>query len=102
MNRWILTEQIEEKYLPIVRDFIKKIDSGNFEEDVLELDLSGTELNPYTLCSLLEKLGYEKEEQTENGWELDFWITMIRSGHEALCVKGCGMTFGLKLSEVEQ
>lgn len=77
MSRWTLINEVKEKYLPIVKEHINKIKNYNLEEtdryDV-KLDLSDTELNPYTLGELLKELGYEKVNVDKNGWEMDFWI----------------------------
>lgn len=103
MNRWELTEEVKEKYTPIIREFIRKLESNNpkDEEKRLEMDLSGTELNPFTLEKLLENLGYEQTEQDNNGWQFDFWITMQKDECKDLSIKGTGITFELKLSEKE-
>ena len=104
MNRWVLTDQITEKYIGSVQDFINKLENANREDsnELLVQDFSETELNPYTLCELLQIWGYERDNQEDNGWELDFWITMVKEGYRPISVEGCGMTFELKLSEIEE
>lgn len=113
MNRWKLTEDVKVEYRPIVEKFIDKLQSISSEEvesineEVLVFDFSDTKLNPYTLCLLLEELGYIKYDQEDNGWELDFKIYLKKIGEnypstcEKLCVYGCGMTFELMLSVSE-
>lgn len=105
MSRWILKNEVKEKYLPIVKEHINKIENYNLEEmdryDV-ELDLSDTELNPYTLGELLKELGYEKVDVDRNGWEMDFWIKYKKSGCLPIQVRGTGITFELFLSGVSK
>ncbi|TVX85976.1 hypothetical protein [Paenibacillus agilis] len=102
-NRWQLTEGVKEKFLPIVQGFINKLEASNpdEEENLLEVDLSGTELNPFTLQELLESLGYKKGDADTNGWEMDFWIPMNKEGFKTLSVDGTGMIFALYLREKE-
>lgn len=105
VNRWILTDAVRDKYKQSVQDFINDLEAVDIEEatDFLEKDFSDTELNPATLEELLEKeFGYEVDERDDNGWELDFWITMRKSGYRPISICGCGMTFELKLSEIEE
>jgi len=98
MNRWELTEEVKEKHTTIIQEFINKIESAK-EESINEvMNLSNTELNPFTLVKLLEHLGYEQIEQTDNGWQFDFWITMEKDGCKSLSVHGTGIIFELKLS----
>lgn len=101
MNRWTLTEEVKQKYLPEVQQFINELEVVVDPDDcdLLEKDFSGTELNPYTLCKLLEDLGYEVEDRNDNGWELDFWITMSKSDFKNIIVQGTGIIFELMLSE---
>jgi hypothetical protein len=97
MSRYILTNDVKGIYAPIVQEFIKKLEAN--EEENPKLNLSDTKLNPYTLIELLEELGYSKEDQDENGWQMDFWITMTKQGCKSLCIGGTGITFELNLSE---
>jgi len=103
MNRWHLTEEVKIKFTPIVEQFIGEVENIDIEErkELLEKDFSDTELNPSRLGELLEELGYEEENRNDNGWELDFDITMIKEGHRPLVIRGCGMTFELMLCELD-
>jgi len=110
-NRWVLTDEVREKYKPIVAEFMNKIwsataeDVESWDNDEATLKLSDTELRPYTLLTLMqEEFGYSREDFDDNGWELDYWITLEKSGEscpsqaEIMCIHGCGMTFELNLS----
>lgn len=102
-NRWTLKDEVRDKYIPVVQEFISKLESINPEDtkELLEINLSNTELNPFTLVKVLESVGYEQTNQDDNGWQMDFWITMSKSGFKPLYVKGTGIIFELKLSEKE-
>lgn len=109
INRYILTEEVEKEYIPIIENFINKLDNmSNSDIDIedsesFKVDLSQTKLAPYTLSKLMEKLGYSEIDTDTNGWQLDFWIN-IRNNNaksdltEQLCIMGCGMTFELILA----
>ena len=103
MNRWKLTEELKNEYLPVIKNFINKLESIDPEEsrNYLKKDFSDTKLNPSKLKELLEILGYEETDMDTNGWEWDFWITMSKEGYKDISINGCGMTFELLLSETE-
>lgn len=100
MNRWTLTEKVREKFIPIVQRFIGQVELQQ-SPDLLELDLSETELNPFTLVELLEGLGYKNVSQDTCGWQFDFWMRMEKEGYTTLRVDGTGIIFELKLIEHE-
>lgn len=100
-NRFHLDESVRQKYVPIIREHIYKIATCNLEDasryDIC-LELSDTELNPYTLGMILVgDFGYEEEDTDTNGWEMDFWTNYRKENMPALCVQGCGITFDLTL-----
>lgn len=110
MNRWIVTDEIREKFKPILKEYFNKVENlaveqvGRMSNEELGLDLSDKGINPSQLVELLEEFGYEEQDRDDNGWELDFWIYMHRcdgkmfdSTCEKLVVAGCGMTFELKI-----
>lgn len=112
MNRWELTDEVRTKFKPIIQSFLNKMESltieqiENMDNKEFCLNLSDTELRPYTLLQLMKEFGYDNEEFQNNGWELDFWIDISRDGSypstcEDLCIHGCGMTFELNLSVKE-
>lgn len=109
MSRWNLTDEVKEKHLPAIMNLIQKLEQqdeetieGMYEESEeykeLTLDLSDTELNPYTLEKLLESLGYQQGDRDSNGWQFDFWVNMWKEGANDIVISGTGITFELKLS----
>lgn len=100
-HRWSLSDEVGKMYEKMIEKFIIAIESSTPEDKLLEIDLSNTELNPYTLQALLEGLGYEVTERDNNGWQLDFWINMEKPNFKNLSINGTGITFELKLSELE-
>ncbi|MFF2532504.1 hypothetical protein ACFVS2_26915 [Brevibacillus sp. NPDC058079] len=100
-NRWALTDEVKQKFMPVIQEFISKLESMENTSELLEIDLSDTELNPYTLQKLLESMGYEETNRGDNGWQLDYWIKMRKSEFKPLLVKGKAITFELILSENE-
>ena len=112
MNRYTLTEEIRNEFLPIVESFVDKMDSLTEEEvegmdnEEFVIDFSDTKLNPYLLMQIMKELGYHEEEFNENGWQWDFSVEFTKDGSfpstsERLQVLGCGITFELKLSVSE-
>lgn len=112
MNRWELTDKVKEKYKPIIQEFLNKMENLTCKEiekmdnEEFCLNLSDTELRPYTLLQLMKEFEYGNEKFDDNGWELDFWIDISKnssfeSTSERLCIHGCGMTFELNLSVKE-
>lgn len=110
MNRWILTDEIRNKFKPILKEYFDKVENltveqvENMSNEELGIDLSDKGINPSQLVDLLEEFGYKETGRDDNGWELDFWINMSRadgksfnSTCEKLVVAGCGMTFELKI-----
>lgn len=110
MNRWNLTDEIKAKFKPILQEYFDKVENLTIEQveamsnEELGLELSDTGINPSQLVDLLEEFGYKENDRDDNGWELDFWIDMRRkdgkcfdSTCENLVVRGCGMTFELKI-----
>lgn len=97
MSRWELTDEVKEKYLPVIQELIKQIEESDNTEEIYK-DFSDTKLNPYTLKELVCSLGYEDNDGMDtNGWEMDFWIYLNKDGCKTLCLSGTGITFELKL-----
>lgn len=107
MNGYELSDEVRAKYKPIIAEFLDKINAMTDEEfrhsqvSQANLNLSNTELNPYTLGELLEKeFGYADREQEDNGWQLDFWITYSKPSNEKtkkVTITGTGLTFRMSL-----
>jgi len=104
LSRWQLTDEVKEKFTPIVKEFINQVETIDRLSDtpLLTIDLSDTELNPYTLENLIKVLGYENTDHDSNGWQYDFWITMRKDGCKTLSIEGTGAIFELKLTEKER
>ena len=105
MSRFDLTEEVEAKYIPIIGKFFDEIASKTteyLEDDAFVLPLSDTELNPYTLQKILETdFGYKVDSTDTNGWEMDFWVNLLKDNVEdltnSICIEGQGITFELNL-----
>jgi len=98
MSGWALTDEVKERFTPIIQEFIDKIETMDYVDEESGLNLSDTELNGYTLWKLLEDLGYEQTELDHNGWQMDFWIRFEKEGFKTLSVDGTGITFELALN----
>ena len=107
MNRWELTDDVRKEYKSIIEELLIKTrdltdnEIEHMHNEEFTIDLSDTELRPYTLVKLMEsEFGYTDAEFDDNGWELDFWIKMSppNNKYTKICINGCGMTFELKLT----
>ncbi len=93
---YFLSEEQYKVYEPMIKEHLAIMDE-KLEEEFL-FDLSHTELSPHSLQNLLESLGYQDVDGVErNGWQMDFWIYMIKEGHRPICVQGTGISFELQL-----
>jgi len=99
-NRWKLEDEVKKKYTPIIQEFINNLEASSSIDELMEIDLSDTELNPHTLEELLKDLGYEQANRSDNGWQLDFTITMKKDNFKPLSINGIGIIFELNLSEI--
>lgn len=99
LNRYKLTNEIKEKYLPIVDKFIDKVEaSDDLADEEYTIDFSDTELNPYRLIEIMKELGYKEGNLNENGWQWDFSVEFTKENSKSITVWGCGITFELNLS----
>lgn len=115
MDRWHLTQERKDKFIPILTEYFTKLESltdaevERLENKEMQLDLYDSGLSPYTLkCLLEEHFGYEKISQNNNGWEMDLWINLRRKDNktfdstcEAMTIQSCGQTFTLILTPTE-
>ena len=99
MNTWGITDEIRNKFKPIVEEHIKKAEKAN---EFRELELTFQGISPAQLQDLMTELGYEEESTESNGWQWDFWINMVNSNKQGIsrkaCISGCGMAFSLTLA----
>jgi hypothetical protein len=102
METWDLTDELREKFKPIVKNYISLIESDEVGNEHRQgIDLTNQGISPMQLKELLEELGYKYDDYSSNGWQHDFWWNMSNSNYERyakkLCICGCGMTFNLAL-----
>ena len=103
MDGWDLTDELRNKFKPIVDDYINLLESDevdNIHEKYIKLTNQG--INPIQMKELLEEMGYEEEYPIDsNGWQFDFWWDFTNPKREKyakkLCICGCGITFDLML-----
>lgn len=105
INGWKLTNELREKFIPIIEEYINKLEQTDLEEnepDKLELTHQG--IGPYQLGELLQELGYQEDEDCPmdtNGWQCDFWMYYNhpdkKNYAEKLVISGTGITFELEL-----
>ncbi len=63
------------------------------QEDFTHLDIC-----PANIEKTLEEMGWESDEQDENGWQNDCWIYFSNEDYDfVLVLYYCGYTFELKL-----
>lgn len=101
INRYELQPEVKEKYLPIIKAFIDELENYSGCPYDLKKDFSGTELNPYTLSSILKSLGYENIDLDRNGWQMDFWWYFSKSGCKSIQISGSGIIFEMFLQGLE-
>lgn len=101
-NRWALTQEIRDKHIDKVRQFIGNVegqDKTDVNREYLHLDLSDTGINPNQLRDLLEEIGYNFEYSGVDG--VNFWTVLNKVGHTGLEISWCAMTFELKLNPLD-
>lgn len=97
-GRWDLTQEERDRYIPYIVECIKKLDT---EDDIDNIDLTDTPLNPENMRDIMKELGYTEAYFDCNGWEFDFWIKFTKEEAKDIVVSGCGMTFGLYLERAD-
>lgn len=103
METWDLTDELREKFKPIVENYLRLIESENIDDiNKHYLELTNQGISPMQLKELLEELGYkEKYSLDSNGWQFDFWWYFTNPQREKyakeLCITGCGISFDLIL-----
>ena len=93
MAGWNVNTLTIRKWKPLLEAF------ATAEEKPRNMELTNSELSAYQLMKVLENLGYHHVDTDTNGWELDFWLTMVHSqdNYHTLVISGCGMTQALLL-----
>lgn len=92
-NRWVPTKEQKEKFIPIIQEFIQRMDENPDAKETIDFYNQG--ISPSQLKDILEDdLGFEEVDFDRNGWEWDFWITMRKDGIDYV-ISGTGMTFGM-------
>lgn len=102
-NRYYATEEQKEKFIPILQDFIDRIEAASEEEVYsIQLNLTDKGINPAQVWDILNVLGYEDEYLDHNGWELDFWIKFEKEDCRTITMSGTGITFEVLLKVVQE
>jgi hypothetical protein len=82
------TEVVDEKLRYLVEH----------KDEIDDIDLSQEDIGPYQLYSILESLGFERDDWEDNGWEQDTWARFSHAQRDMdICVFSCGMTFELTM-----
>lgn len=97
-NRYYPTEEQKEKFIPILQEFIDRIEAAS-EDEVYDIQLNLTDqgINPAQISELLISLGYEDDYVDYNGWQLDFWIKFEKEDCRTITMRGTGITFEVLL-----
>lgn len=92
-NRWDPTKEQREKFVPMIQDFMKRMEKN---PDVNEcIDFYNRGISPSQLKDILENdLGFEEVDFNTNGYQWDFWITMRKNGIDYM-IAGSGMAFDM-------
>lgn len=89
--RWEPTQEQKNKFVPMIKEFMKKVEKNPDTKEYIDFYNQG--ISPYQLKAILEDdLGFIDTEFNMNGWEMDFWISMLKNGREYV-ISGTGMTF---------
>lgn len=92
-GRWKISQEERDKYIPYIKDCIKKLEASEEEE----ISLNDTTLNPENVKIILRELGYSQNDFDSNGWDYDFWYTFVKEEKRAIILSGTGATFDLKI-----
>lgn len=90
-NRWDVTKEQKEKFIPLIREFMDKVKENPKTKEYIDFYHKG--ISPIQLKDILVgDLGFEEKDFERNGWEMDFWITLSKDGVDYMIV-GTGITF---------
>lgn len=79
-NYWHIKDSKQKELLKnIIIDTINEIASFEVTEDSVSrynvgIDLTNMGVGPYHVKDILEELGYNEDDFSDNGWEMDYWF----------------------------
>ena len=92
-NRWQVTQEQREKFIPLIKEFVEKMKEN--PDATAAIDFYNQGISPTQLKDILtDDMGFEEKDFDRNGWEMDFWITLSKDGIDYM-IAGTGMTFEL-------
>lgn len=97
MNRYGITDEMRNTFLPTIKQFIEKVENREDKLEYIELDFTNKGISPYQIWGLLEELGYESRWKGDNGWQLDFWWDFNKEGCTTIKMFGTGIMFEVKI-----
>lgn len=90
-NRWEPTKEQKEKFIPMIKEFMKKAEENPDTKEYIDFYNQG--ISPAQLKNILiNDLGFEDAEFGSNDWKMAFRIALLKDGKEYMIV-GTGMTF---------
>ena len=90
MSNYTLSAEKELLFEAMVNKFLEN-------DELNEVDFTGSGINFYTLGSVLEKIGYVKTEQDSNGWQMDLEIIYEKDNFPTLIIRGSALIFEIVL-----
>lgn len=94
-SRWKPTQEQKDKFIPIIKDFMKKVEGNPDTKEYIDFYNQG--ISPAQLKDILiNDLGFADAEFGSNDWKMAFWIALLKDGKEYV-ISGTGMTFELTL-----
>ena len=93
-GEWKLRDWEEEHWIRKMESYIRDLCRNKNK-----IDLTKEDINPYQVREVLEKIGWECDDDIEeNGWEQDMWMRFYSPHYSnRLVVFSCGMTFSLEM-----
>lgn len=97
---YILKDWEAEKWKREFSCFIKKLETTNSEEEII--DLTFFDLCPSNVLDVFKLLGWEQIDFESNGWEQDTWYDFAHLDYDfKICFFYCGCTFKMHLYRKE-
>lgn len=93
-GKYHITDWEEMKWkLALQQIIVQLVQNKQHQEDLTNYDVC-----PANIVSVLEMMGWESDEQEENGWQNDTWIALAHPDYNfCLILYYCGYTFEMKL-----